>query len=123
MFQSHVQFQREIYLALAGQIKLLSTNGDWAAFLGFLPMGVVFGAAHALTPGHSKAILATYLTGSTERHQQRYCGFAYPLVHSCDDGRCHSSPRIALGLVRLGHGGTGCHRPLNRGSRRCDKLS
>lgn len=65
MFQSLVQFQREIYLALAEQIKLLSTNGDWAAFVGFLPMGVMFGAAHALTPGHSKAILATYLTGST----------------------------------------------------------
>ncbi|AWC20911.1 Nickel/cobalt efflux system RcnA [Aminobacter sp. MSH1] len=65
MFQSLVQFQREIYLALAEQIKLVSANGDWAGFLAFLPMGVMFGAAHALTPGHSKAILATYLTGST----------------------------------------------------------
>jgi ABC-type nickel/cobalt efflux system permease component RcnA len=27
-------------------------------------MGVLFGAAHALTPGHSKMILATYLAGS-----------------------------------------------------------
>lgn len=27
-------------------------------------MGILFGAAHALTPGHSKAMLATYLTGS-----------------------------------------------------------
>lgn len=27
-------------------------------------MGVVFGAAHALTPGHSKAVLATYVAGS-----------------------------------------------------------
>ena len=30
----------------------------------FLPMGILFGAAHALTPGHSKAVLATYLAGS-----------------------------------------------------------
>lgn len=27
-------------------------------------MGILFGAAHALTPGHSKTILATYLAGS-----------------------------------------------------------
>lgn len=64
MLQDIVAFQREIYLALADQIKLLSTGRDWLAFAAFLPMGVVFGAAHALTPGHSKAVLATYLAGS-----------------------------------------------------------
>ncbi|RWQ20796.1 ABC transporter permease [Mesorhizobium sp.] len=64
MFQTLVEFQRTIYLAFADQIKLLSVGGDWLAFLAFLPMGVLFGAAHALTPGHSKAILATYLAGS-----------------------------------------------------------
>lgn len=64
MFQALVEFQRSIYLALADQIKLLSVGGDWLAFLAFLPMGLLFGAAHALTPGHSKAVLATYLAGS-----------------------------------------------------------
>ncbi|TIS80838.1 MAG: ABC transporter permease, partial [Mesorhizobium sp.] len=64
MFQYLVEFQRTIYLALADQIKLLSSSGDWLGFVAFLPMGVVFGAAHALTPGHSKALLATYLAGS-----------------------------------------------------------
>lgn len=64
MFQTLVEFQRTIYLALAEQIKLLATGGDWLGFMTFLPMGVVFGAAHALTPGHSKAVLATYLAGS-----------------------------------------------------------
>ncbi|RVB77438.1 MULTISPECIES: sulfite exporter TauE/SafE family protein [unclassified Mesorhizobium] len=64
MFQILVEFQRTIYLTLGEQIKLLSVGGDWLAFMGFLPMGVVFGAAHALTPGHSKAVLATYLAGS-----------------------------------------------------------
>jgi nickel/cobalt exporter len=64
MFQILVEFQRTIYLAVGEQIKLLSVAGDWLAFMGFLPMGVVFGAAHALTPGHSKAVLATYLAGS-----------------------------------------------------------
>ncbi|ESZ35062.1 ABC transporter permease [Mesorhizobium sp. L2C066B000] len=64
MFQALVEFQRTIYLALADQIKMLSAGGDWLAFLAFVPMGVLFGAAHALTPGHSKAVLATYLAGS-----------------------------------------------------------
>ncbi|TIN18161.1 MAG: ABC transporter permease [Mesorhizobium sp.] len=64
MFLHLVEFQRTIYLALAEQIKLLSTGGDWLGFMAFLPMGVLFGAAHALTPGHSKAVLATYLAGS-----------------------------------------------------------
>lgn len=63
-FQTLVEFQRTIYLALAEQIKLLAAGGGWLAFTAFLPMGVLFGAAHALTPGHSKAVLATYLAGS-----------------------------------------------------------
>jgi len=67
MFQTLVEIQRTIYTALAGQIKLLSADGDWLAFLAFLPMGVFFGAVHALTPGHSKAVLATYLAGSEAR--------------------------------------------------------
>jgi nickel/cobalt exporter len=64
MFLMLVEIQRTIYTALAEQIKLLSTGGDWLAFLAFLPAGVFFGAVHALTPGHSKAVLATYLAGS-----------------------------------------------------------
>ncbi|TIM69737.1 MAG: ABC transporter permease [Mesorhizobium sp.] len=67
MFQYLVEFQRTIYLALADQIKLLSSGGDWLGFMAFLPMGVVFGAAHALTPGHSKGVLATYLAGSNAK--------------------------------------------------------
>ena len=62
--QDIVGFQREIYLAFAQQIQSVSHGGGWSAFLVYLPMGVLFGAAHALTPGHSKMILATYLAGS-----------------------------------------------------------
>jgi nickel/cobalt exporter len=29
-----------------------------------LPLGIVFGAVHALTPGHGKTVLASYLVGS-----------------------------------------------------------
>lgn len=65
MLQAVIDIQRDIYLAFAEHIKTFANGGGWAAFLTFLPMGIVFGAVHAMTPGHSKALLATYLTGSS----------------------------------------------------------
>lgn len=62
--QDIVIIQRDIYLAFAGQIKAYAAGGGWNAFLLYLPMGILFGAVHALTPGHSKTILASYLAGS-----------------------------------------------------------
>lgn len=62
--QDIVSFQREIYLAFAEHIKAFAAGGGWNAFLVYLPMGILFGAAHALMPGHSKTILATYLAAS-----------------------------------------------------------
>lgn len=64
LFQGIVSLQREIYLAFAQQIRAFADGGGWSAFLLYLPMGILFGAAHALTPGHSKTVLATYLAGS-----------------------------------------------------------
>jgi nickel/cobalt exporter len=29
-----------------------------------MPLGILFGAIHALTPGHGKSVLASYLVGS-----------------------------------------------------------
>lgn len=57
--------QREIYLAFADRIGTFAETVDWTLLAAYLPMGFLFGAVHALTPGHSKAVLATYLTGST----------------------------------------------------------
>lgn len=65
MLQIVIDIQRDIYLALADHIKAFAAGGGWGAFLAFLPLGIVFGAVHALTPGHSKSVLATYLTGSS----------------------------------------------------------
>jgi len=65
IYQQLVAVQREIYLTFASHIRTFAETGDWTLLATYLPMGVVFGAAHALTPGHSKAVLATYLTGST----------------------------------------------------------
>jgi ABC-type nickel/cobalt efflux system permease component RcnA len=65
LLQELVAIQREIYLAFAARIGNFAETGDWQLLAAYLPMGIVFGAVHALTPGHSKAVLATYLTGST----------------------------------------------------------
>lgn len=65
MLQTVIDIQRDIYLAFADHIKAFANGGGWAAFVAFLPMGIVFGAVHAMTPGHSKTLLATYLTGSS----------------------------------------------------------
>ncbi|MBX4863753.1 ABC transporter permease [Rhizobium bangladeshense] len=66
-WQEIISYQREIYLAFADHIKAFASGGGWLAFLMFLPMGIAFGAVHAMTPGHSKSILATYLTGSSTK--------------------------------------------------------
>lgn len=64
MIQALFDYQREIYLAMAQQLKSFAADGSWLALFAVLPMGVVFGAAHALTPGHSKTLLAAYVAGS-----------------------------------------------------------
>jgi ABC-type nickel/cobalt efflux system permease component RcnA len=64
LFQDLIALQREIYLAFADRIGTFAQTGDWTLLAAYLPMGIVFGMVHALTPGHSKAVLATYLTGS-----------------------------------------------------------
>lgn len=65
MIQWVIDFQREIYLAFAEHINAFAGDRSWAAYGAFLPMGILFGAVHAMTPGHSKTILATYLAGSS----------------------------------------------------------
>lgn len=59
-----IDVQRSIYAALTNDITAYSTSRDITALLAVLPLGIVFGAAHALTPGHSKSVLAAYILGS-----------------------------------------------------------
>src|SRR4051812_30991959 len=56
--------QRWIYASLTGQLTGFAATRDWAALAAVLPLGVLFGAVHALTPGHGKSVLASYLVGS-----------------------------------------------------------
>ena len=59
-----IDVQRTIYASLTSDITAYSISRDIAALLAVLPLGIVFGAAHALTPGHSKSIFAAYILGS-----------------------------------------------------------
>lgn len=63
--QRLIDIQRDIYLSFAGTIRDFSVGGGWFELAAVLPMAVVFGVVHALTPGHSKAVLATYLVGTS----------------------------------------------------------
>lgn len=56
--------QRSISTTVAGDLSGFAETGNWLALLAMIPFGVLFGAIHALTPGHSKTVLATYIAGS-----------------------------------------------------------
>jgi ABC-type nickel/cobalt efflux system permease component RcnA len=59
-----VNLQRSIRAALGGELGAFAASGDWLALAAVLPLGLVFGALHALTPGHGKTVLALYLVGA-----------------------------------------------------------
>jgi nickel/cobalt transporter (NicO) family protein len=59
-----IQAQRAIYATISADLSAFAATRDWLALAFVLPIGIVFGAVHALTPGHGKAMLASYLVGS-----------------------------------------------------------
>src|SRR5215210_7026511 len=64
MFDYLITAQRWIYTSLSGDLSTFAATRNWATLAAVLPLGVLFGAVHALTPGHGKAVLASYLVGS-----------------------------------------------------------
>jgi nickel/cobalt exporter len=56
--------QQAIYTAMGVHLRAFASSHDWTALLTILPLGIVFGAVHAVTPGHSKTLLASYLIAS-----------------------------------------------------------
>ena len=64
MLQILIDLQRSIHDAVNGLIGGFAATRDWRSLLIVLPLGIAFGAVHALTPGHSKIVLASYLVGS-----------------------------------------------------------
>ena len=59
-----VAIQRSINSVITADLSAFAATRDWMTLLAVLPLGILFGAAHALTPGHGKTVLATYLAGS-----------------------------------------------------------
>ncbi len=59
-----IALQRWIYSTLSAELGGFAATRDWATLASVLPLGIVFGAIHALTPGHGKTVLASYLVGS-----------------------------------------------------------
>ncbi len=59
-----VALQRWIYGSLSADLSAFAVSRDWALLTVALPIGIVFGAINALTPGHGKIILASYIVGS-----------------------------------------------------------
>lgn len=64
MFEFLLEVQRTVRELLSGYINDYVQTRDLFALAALLPFGIVFGVAHAMTPGHSKAVLASYVLGS-----------------------------------------------------------
>jgi ABC-type nickel/cobalt efflux system permease component RcnA len=59
-----IDAQTQINRAIATDVNAFAASRDWMLLASVLPLGILFGAVHALTPGHSKTVLASYLAGS-----------------------------------------------------------
>lgn len=59
-----VSLQTTIRSGIGSQIDAFAASRDIMALAGMLPLAVIFGMAHALTPGHGKSLLAAYAVGS-----------------------------------------------------------
>lgn len=59
-----IAVQGWIRQSITADLNTFAVTHDWAALVLILPLGIVFGAVHALTPGHGKTVLASYLVGS-----------------------------------------------------------
>jgi nickel/cobalt transporter (NicO) family protein len=59
-----IAVQRSIQGVISSELSTYANTRDWALLVAVLPMGIFFGAVHALTPGHGKTVLASYVLGS-----------------------------------------------------------
>src|SRR5215213_563735 len=64
MLEFLVRVQGWIQGSLSAALSGFAASRDWTLLATMLPMGIAFGAVHALTPGHGKTVLASYLVGS-----------------------------------------------------------
>lgn len=59
-----VGLQAWIRAAVSDQLDAFETTRSLAFLVAMLPLGIAFGAVHALSPGHGKTVLASYVVGS-----------------------------------------------------------
>ena len=59
-----IRLQGWIQGSLSAALTGFAASRNWTLLAAMVPMGIVFGAVHALTPGHGKTVLASYLVGS-----------------------------------------------------------
>jgi nickel/cobalt transporter (NicO) family protein len=59
-----IAVQGWIRQSITADLNAFAATRDWSALFLILPLGIVFGAVHALTPGHGKTVLASYPVGS-----------------------------------------------------------
>jgi len=82
MLEPLIALQRWIYGSIGSELSGFATTRNWWLLATLLPVGIVFGAIHALTPGHGKTVLASYLVGSRLRWLQSLAvAFSLALTH------------------------------------------
>ena len=59
-----ISWQRWIYGDVRASLLEFSQSGDFWLLVSMIGTGMLFGAIHALTPGHGKTILASYVAGA-----------------------------------------------------------
>jgi nickel/cobalt exporter len=59
-----VHVQGWMHGLLAARMAGFAAAKDWTLLAEMIPIGIAFGAIHALTPGHGKSVLASYLMGA-----------------------------------------------------------
>jgi nickel/cobalt transporter (NicO) family protein len=70
VFEFLIEVQKAVRAAISADINSYAQSGGIGLLLAMLPFGLVFGVAHAMTPGHSKTVLASYVLGSGFRPLQ-----------------------------------------------------
>ena len=74
--------QRDIHASLTADIAVFADSREWQGLVLMLPLGILFGFVHALTPGHSKSVLAAYVLGSGLRpYRAMFASFVLSLTH------------------------------------------
>lgn len=67
IFGSIIEIQRWLYFGATGQLRALTADTGGIAPLAAMAMAAMFGAVHALMPGHGKSVLVSFHAGQQGR--------------------------------------------------------